>query len=406
MPKYTYTAVDNSQKTITDTISASNLEHAQSIIHKKRYKLINIKELPLPPMEKLKIILSRFSLSNQEKLAIFSRQLAANLTSGIPLLRAFEIITENEADTRLKKVLESVTWDLFVGNKLSNALSKHPQYFARFYVAMIQTGEETGMLHKTLSILSDFCEKDLTFRKKLKAAMTYPFFLVGAATGLFLFLSFCFLPLFGNIYNNLGINLPWSTKLLLNISSALKQPIWLLIILFSFFLVFARLYFLSKTFWGRARLEKIMLGFPVLGKLISRVHLTRLSLTLSILTSSGVSFIRALEITGEVSEIELFRSAMNRVIPQIKQGILFSEALEDEAIFPHFFIQLIRMGEQTASLVRSLEKISEFYNREIIFTLDQILALIEPVIVIIMTVIMGFVIVSMFLPMYQVIQQF
>lgn len=406
MPLYRYKGTDKYHNPVNEVIQAKSIEHAKKIVKRREHNLLNIREVPPTLFERIKINIVNMTPVNQDKIVVITKQLATNITSGIPLIRALQVIGENEDDKSLRRVLESVTKDIRNGNKVSTALAQHSRFFPPFYVAMVRTAEHTGKLGEILHILAGYMERDLHFQKKFKAAMTYPIFLLVATLGLLFFMSCFFLPIFSQIFADIGLKLPLSTRIVLGVADILKNPLYAGIFLF---LIVAGLilfkYFLKYRHFKK-KCERFMLKIPVLGKLVTKVYLTRISQALSIMYSSGVPFLRSLSITKEVANNELYKEALENINTSVEDGATFADALSFEKLFPDFFVRIIRIGEATGTMNQSLYKISEFYGKEIEQTLEQILLLVEPLIVIIMSITIGFVIVSVLMPMYQIVQQF
>jgi type IV pilus assembly protein PilC len=334
--------------------------------------------------------------------AVFSRQFATMINSGLSLLRSLYILAEQTESKPLAEVVSQVRMDVERGSSLSAALAKHPKAFNRLYVSMVRAGEVGGALDSVLMRLAETIEKQVELRRKVKSAMTYPV-VVGVlvlviVTAMLLFV----IPMFENIYKELGGKLPAPTQMLINISN-ICRTYW--------YLIFGAEIGAAVAFkkWinsedGRKQWDAIKLKVPVFGKLVSKTALARFSRTLSALVRSGVPILESLDIVAETSGNHVVSVAVRDTQQAVKRGEPLSKKLEDHAVFPPMVVQMMAVGEETGALDEMLDKIADFYDQEVEATVDALTSLIEPILIVVMGVCVGGMIISLYLPMFNIIK--
>ena len=334
--------------------------------------------------------------------AVFSRQFAVMINSGLSLIRALAILAEQTENKELARVVGEVRLDVERGVSLSAAISKHPKVFSRLYIAMVRSGEVGGVLDAVLMRLADTIEKQVELRRKVKSAMTYPVvalsicILISAAMLLFI------VPQFKAIYTDLGGELPLPTRVLISLSDMLKS--YFVIV---FLLVGAAVYAFRrwiKTEQGRIKFDAFKLRMPVMGLLVRKTALARFSRTLAALTRSGVGILEALDIVAETAGNETVAIALRDTQSAVKRGDTLARPLEQHEVFPAMVTQMIAVGEETGALDEMLDKIADFYDQEVTATVDALTSLIEPLMIVVMGTIVGGMIISLYLPMFNIIK--
>jgi type IV pilus assembly protein PilC len=344
-------------------------------------------------------------LSGRVKLkdvAVFSRQFATMINSGLSLIRALAILTEQTENPQLAKVVNEVRLDVERGSALSVALSRHPKVFNRLYVAMVKSGEAGGVLDSVLLRLADTIEKQVELRRKIRSAMTYPIVVLSICTLIATAMLLFIVPQFKAIYADLGGELPLPTKVLISISSLLRKffPIFVLLAIGAFWL-FRRW---SKSPAGKPKWDAFKLRVPVFGALTRKAALARFSRTLAALTRSGVGILEALDIVAETAGNEVVSTAVRETQGAVKRGDTLARPLAQHEVFPAMVVQMIAVGEETGALDEMLDKIADFYDQEVAATVDALTSLIEPMLIVIMGVIVGGMIISLYLPMFNIIK--
>jgi type IV pilus assembly protein PilC len=403
MPEtFQYKVKDKAGKLVEGSLEAENAQLVVSKLRSMGYVPIEIqqqsgvnvhRELKLP------------GLSDRVKLkdvAVFSRQFATMINSGLSLLRSLYILAEQTESKALAEIVNQVRMDVERGSSLSQALSKHPKAFNRLYVSMVRAGEVGGALDSVLMRLAETIEKQVELRRKVKSAMTYPtvvaILVLLIVTAMLLFV----IPMFQDIYKQLGGKLPAPTQMLINISKICRQ-FWYLIFLAEGGGAFAfRRWINSEE--GRKRWDAIKLRVPVFGKLVRKTALARFSRTLAALVRSGVPILEALEIVAETSGNYVVAEAVRDTQAAVKRGDPLSKRLEVHAVFPPMVVQMMAVGEETGALDEMLDKIADFYDQEVEATVDALTSLIEPLLIVVMGVCVGGMIISLYLPMFNIIK--
>ena len=354
---------------------------------------------------KLKADIKIPGLSGRVKLkdiAVFSRQFATMINSGLSLIRSLAILAEQTENEELARVLGEVRLDVEKGVSLSAAISKHPKVFSRLYIAMVRSGEIGGVLDAVLMRLADTIEKQVELRRKIRSAMTYPIVALAIclliATAMLLFI----VPQFKAIYTDLGGQLPLPTRILISASDLMKSyfPIFILLAGVGVYL-FRRW---IKTEDGRMIWDRFKLRFPVFGLLTRKTALARFSRTLAALTRSGVGILEALDIVAETAGNEVVSVALRETQSAVKRGDTLARPLEQHEVFPPMVTQMISVGEETGALDEMLDKIADFYDQEVTATVDALTSLIEPLMIVVMGAMVGGMVISLYLPMFNIIK--
>jgi type IV pilus assembly protein PilC len=337
-----------------------------------------------------------------KSLAVFSRQFATMINSGLSLIRALAILTEQTEDPQLARVAGEVRLDVERGSSLSAALGRHPKIFNHLYIAMVKSGEAGGALDAVLVRLADTIEKQVELRRKIKSAMTYPIVVLVICSVIATAMLLLIVPQFKNIYSDLGGTLPLPTRILISVSDLLKTffPVFILLGVGAFFL-FRKW---ARSDAGRPKWDAFKLRVPVFGVLTRKASLARFSRTLSALTRSGVGILEALDIVAETSGNEVIATAVRDTQGAVKRGDTLSRPLEQHEVFPPMVVQMIAVGEETGALDEMLDKIADFYDQEVTATVDALTSLIEPLLICLMGLIVGGMIISLYLPMFNIIK--
>jgi type IV pilus assembly protein PilC len=334
--------------------------------------------------------------------AVFSRQFATMIDSGLALLRALGILAEQTENKALAAIVDQVRIDVEKGSSLSVALARHPKAFNNLYVAMVRSGEASGALDSVLVRLADTIEKQVELRRKIKSAMTYPvvvFFLVlMIASAMLMFI----VPQFKTMYADLKGKLPALTSYLITLSDAVRNffPLFALAIALAVF-AFRRW---IKTNLGRAKWDAFKLRVPVFGSLVRKTALSRFSRTLAALTRSGVPILESLDIVAQTSGNQVVAAALDDVQRAVKGGDSIARPLENHEIFPPMVVQMMAVGEETGALDEMLDKIADFYDQEVEATVDALTSLIEPLLICFMGGIVGGMIIALYMPMFNIIK--
>jgi type IV pilus assembly protein PilC len=338
-----------------------------------------------------------------KQIAIFSRQFATMVNSGLPILRALAILAEQTENKELARVLGEARMDVEQGSSLSGALAKHDHVFNDLYVSMVRSGETGGSLDSTLIRLAEMIEREVQLRGKIKSAMTYPVAVVALVLLIMSAMLLFVVPQFESIYASMDAALPMPTRSLLFLSDVFKTYWYVFIggaLVGRFF--FRRW---KKTPPGREMVDSMKLRAPVFGSLFHRTALSRFSSTLAMLLRSGVPILQALEIVSETVNNKIIGKAINDVQVSVRDGESIAKPLTKHAIFPPMVVQMISVGEETGQVDTMLEKIAQFYDQEVEAAVDALTSLIEPILIAIIGGCVGAAVVALYLPMFQIIEK-
>lgn len=335
-------------------------------------------------------------------LSVFCRQFSTMIDAGVSLVRALDVLGEQTQNPKLKRILREIQTEVESGQTLSKSLQKYPAVFSNLFIGLVRAGEVGGVLEEALQRLSHFLEKDMELRRKVQAAMTYPVIVVVVAMGIVMGLCTFIVPKFVELFRDLGVKeLPWMTQVLVDFSDFMLHKWWMLILIVAAF--WAAIKYAYTTKLGRRVMDRIKLKVPVFGPLGHKVCLARFSRTLSTLLVSGVPILQAMETVAGTIGNEIISEAIMSARARIREGDRINEPLEKSKMFPPMVVHMISIGEESGALDQMLSKIAEFYEAEVEATLQSLTSAIEPVMIVILGVAVGFIVIAMFAPLLQVI---
>jgi type IV pilus assembly protein PilC len=336
-----------------------------------------------------------------KQVAIFCRQFATMVNSGLPILRALAILGDQTESKELAKVLVAVRTDVEQGSSLSNAMAKHPKAFNNLFVSMIKAGEAGGVLDEVLLNVADQIEEEVELRRQIKSAMTYPIVVVCLVVLIMAAMLLFIVPQFESIYANLGGTLPLPTRILLGVSNAVRSY-WYIVLLGGVGLSFAlRRY--KKTDSGRYRIDAFKLRVPVFGLLFHKVALARFSATFGMLLHAGVPILQVLDIVKDTVNNKVISKAVEDVKGSVREGESIAKPLSKHKVFPPMVVQMLAVGEETGAIDTMLEKVAQFYNSEVKAQVDALTSLIEPLLIAIIGGAVGAAVVALYMPMFNII---
>lgn len=337
-------------------------------------------------------------------LAIFCRQFSTMVDAGVSLVRCLDVLSTQTQDPKLKKILIDLGERVEGGESLSRAMQRHPRTFNNLFIGLVRAGEVGGVLEESLQRLSGFLESDVALRRKVKSAMTYPVIVSILATGIVIFLVSWFVPQWADILRDLGLksdDLPGPTRLLINISDVIKYNWWILIL--SLFIIIVSYKLFVSTRFGRRVVDRVKLKVPVFGKLHHKVCMARFSRTMGTLLTSGVPILQAMETVAGTVGNTIMSDAILEARARIREGDRIGDPLEASRLFPPMVVHMIGVGEESGSLDFMLQKIADFYESEVEATLASLTAALEPIMIVGLGFCVGFIVISMFLPLVDVI---
>ena len=396
MASYAYTAINADGLELNGEINAPDLGAAREALRVRGLLALDLAERA-SSSEGMRAAVKKVK---PKSLQIFSRQFATMIEAGLNVVTALVILEEQTEDKKFAQIIGEIRADVEGGLLLSEALGRHPRIFSRLFISMVEAGEAAGILDVVLDRVAFQIEKETQIKRRVKGAMMYPLMVMAFATLVLIGMLMFLVPIFVDIFAQLGGDLPLLTQIVVKASDALKSywyiifPLWGL----GIWLFFR----LKKTEKGRRVWDKFRLKAPVgIGAVILKVGMARFARTLSTLVGSGVDIIRALEITGSTSGNSLIEDATAVVRERVHQGVPIAVPLMENEIFPPMVSQMVRVGEETGELEKMLGKIADFYEDEVDSAISTLTSIIEPLMMILVGIMVGIVIIAMYLPMFK-----
>jgi type IV pilus assembly protein PilC len=403
MGEFIFKALDPSGVSSRGEIEADNKQAVASQLRAKGLIVVEIDEKK--SAGDVGDILGRFKRVKPNQLTIATRQLATMISSGMSLLRALYVIESQTENDKLKEAFIAVRKDVEAGISFSDALSKHPDIFNDLYRAMVEAGETGGILEGTLVRVADQLEKDDSLRRQVKAAMMYPMLIGGFALLVLVALVAFLVPVFEKVFKDFGGDLPTITKFTVSMSDLMTQR-WYLLIAGTVGAVVAFTKW-KKSNSGREIWDRFKLRIPwKIGSIVQKVALARFSRTYSALIAAGVPMLQAIEITGRTAGNRVVEKAMHAVRESVKGGGSIAAPMRAEPqAFPLMVTQMVAVGEETGALEQMLTKVADFYEDEVAAALKALTSILEPLMIVIVGAIVGFIVIAMYMPMFQVYDQ-
>jgi type IV pilus assembly protein PilC len=335
------------------------------------------------------------------ELAIFARQLSTMISSGMSILRALYVLEEQTESKYLTETIVAVRKDVEAGLSLSDSMARHPKVFNPLFIAMTQAGETGGVLEDALVRVADQLQKDAALRRQVKSAMIYPALVATFAIGVMMALVAFLVPVFEGVFQEFGGELPKLTQVSVLMSKAVTGYWWLIFGGTGLFVVtFVKW---KKTTRGRRQWDRFRLHVPMkIGTIVQEVSVARWSRTLASLTHAGVPLLQALEITGRTGGNVVVQEAMDSVIASVKRGGTIAAPLAQEPIFPSMVTHMVGVGEETGALDDMLDRIAEFYEEQVEAAVKSLMSILEPILIIVIGAMVGFIVISMYLPLFEV----
>ena len=405
MPLYSYTGKRGDGRNVRGDLEAISELEVIETLHQRNLTVLDIVEKKRVPEKGLE---GRFSMGaplfgggvKHDEVLLFASQMSAMVESGLPLLRCLTSFGNEVENPQFKSVIDSVSIDVEEGSTFFDALSKHPKVFSKLFINMVKAGEVSGRLDQTLAQLASYLERTANLRRRVKAAVTYPLFLIGFTAFAIIILVAKVVPVFQKIYTGSGVNLPVPTRILIASSVAIRDYYWLLLLIAAG--IGLLMYFQLQTEGGRFFWDKQKLRIPILGPLMRKYSLTKFTRTLGVLINSGVPILAALDLVAETADNKMLEMAISESSTSIEQGSGFAEALgERRGVFPEMVIQMSATGEESGTLDNMLSKVSNFYEQQIEASITTLTTLIEPILVIFIGTVVGGILLSIFLPIFK-----
>ncbi len=410
MAKFKYIALDKEGRELSGVIESTSENRARKELAAQGFSVSRIAEVAAIASDKkasaAKTKKPLFGTGvKKENITVFSRQLSTLLKAGLPLLRALEVIGRQEKNPYFKAVVEQLADNVRTGNKFSDGLSQHPKIFDKLYVNMAKAGEAGGVLDVVLDRLSTFQEKALKTTNKVKSAMVYPIVIMGVAVAIVAILMIFVVPQFQKIFTDMlkgNARMPALTQMIIDISDFMKENYILTGLIIVGVILFVKIFFKTKIgirVWDTAALK-----LPKIGDLVMKSTVARFTRTFGTLLASGVPILEALTITRGTIKNSLISDALSRVHDRVRDGENLSTPLDQQNIFPTMVTSMVEVGEETGQLPEMLNRIADNYDDEVDNSVGAITSVIEPIMIVFLAVVVGTIVIALFLPIIQIIQ--
>ncbi len=337
-------------------------------------------------------------------LTMFCRQFSTMINAGVSLVRCLAVLEQQAGSPNLKAVIREVQYSVEGGETLTRSLSRFPRIFSNLFIGLVRAGEVGGVLDETLDRLATFLEEDLKLKGKVKAAMTYPAIVMIIAVLIVVGLVTFIVPKFMELFKDFNLTMPAPTQMLINVSNFMTNPINDIILVGVIVVMVIAINRIKATKTGKLYYDKLMLKVPVFGNLNHKIALARFSRTMSTLLESGVPILQALETVAGALDNEVLSSAVLDARAAVREGERLGEPLERAKLFPPMVVQMISIGEETGSLDAMLAKVADFYESEADAAIESLTSAIEPILIVFLGGVVGFIVVAMFLPLVKIIE--
>jgi type IV pilus assembly protein PilC len=407
MPTFEYAARDKTGKEITGSQDAKTKEALIKSLKGKGLMASSVQEKKAQAVVKRKTR-GRFfgGKVSLRHLSIFCRQFATMINAGVSLVRCLDVLEQQTDSARLKEIIRDIESEVEGGATLSRSMAKFPQTFTNLATGLVRAGEVGGVLDETLDRLAGFLEKDMELRRKVKASMTYPVLVMIVAVGIVTFLVTFILPKFIALFTELGLGedkFPLPTLILMKISRFATSKWYFMVAIIVGLTIATNRLRATKT--GKRYFDMLRLRVPVFGSLNHKIAIARFARTLSTLLASGVPILQAMETVAGTVDNDVISDAILLSRAAIREGDTIADPLANSKMFPPMVVQMITIGEETGQLDQMLEKVADFYEAEVDAALESLTAALEPVLIVFLGLVVGFIVVAMFLPLISIISE-
>jgi type IV pilus assembly protein PilC len=397
MPVYVYRGTNRAGAAVSGELAAGSKAEVLNVLKRQQIKIKKMsekgKEFNLPTFG---------GGVNAKDLAVFTRQFSVMIDAGLPLVQCLEILASQQENKIFQKVLTATRASVEGGATLSAAMHNHEKVFDALYVNLVEAGETGGILDTILQRLASYIEKNVKLKRAVKSALVYPVAVLLVAASVITLLLWKVVPIFATLFTGLGVDLPLPTRIVIALSNFVGSIFGLLIVVFSVVAVVA-----VKVWYGtpkgRYTLDAILLKLPLVGILLRKIAVARFTRTLGTLISSGVPILEGLDITARTAGNAVIERALQQVRKALEAGKNLADPLKETDVFPGMVTQMIGVGEQTGAMDAMLQKIADFYEEEVDAAVKDLLAAMEPAMIVFLGVVVGGIVISMYLPLFSLI---
>jgi type IV pilus assembly protein PilC len=399
MPVFTYRGTNRAGATVSGELTAAT---KSDLINNLKRQQINVTKMSEKGKE---FNLPTFGGGvDSKELAIFTRQFSVMIDAGLPLVQCLEILAGQQENKLFQKVLTATRGAVEGGSTLSAAMRQNPKVFDALYVNLVEAGETGGILDTILQRLSSYIEKNVKLKRAVKSALVYPIAVLSVAAGVIILLLWKVVPIFATLFLGLGVGLPLPTRIVIGLSNFIGSVFGLLILI-ALIATIVGLKVWYGTPAGRMAIDTTLLKLPLIGILLRKIAVARFTRTLGTLISSGVPILEGLEITARTAGNALIEKSLMEVRKGLEAGRNLADPLKDTNVFPGMVTQMIGVGEQTGAMDAMLQKIADFYEDEVDAAVKDLLSALEPAMIVILGVVVGGIVISMYLPLFSLIGQ-
>ena len=378
-----------SEQIVRGEVVAKDEQDARAKLARRRIKVISLHKKKKVREKKI----------TQGDITVFTRQLSTMMKAGLPVMQAFDIVAKGHSNAAMTKLLMEVRNDIEQGTSMANAFRKHPKYFDNFYCNLVDAGEAGGVLENLLDKLATYMEKTQAIKKKIKSALTYPIAVVVVAIILVIIMMMFVLPEFKKVYDGMNAEMPALTQFMMGISDFMVAYGWIVIIAMIGAVV-AFIQWHKRSFELQTRMDGMLLKLPIFGNIVEKGTIARWARTTATLFAAGVPLVEALDSVGGASGNIIYEEATRSIRNQVNQGTSLTTAMGSTDLFPNMVLQMASIGEESGSLDDMLNKAAEFYEEEVDIAVATLSSLMEPIIMVVLGSIIGVILVSMYLPLF------
>ena len=401
MPTFAYVVKDKTGKESKGSLDGESRELVVKQLRDQGYVVSQVQEQAQAKVKKSGGFRLRRNVGLKD-LSIFCRQFATMINAGVSLVRCLDVLEQQTNSVNLKEIVREIQTEVEGGATLSRSMAQYPRVFSNLAIGLVRAGEVGGVLDETLDRLAGFLESDMALRRKIKAAMTYPVLVMFVAVGIVTFLVTFILPKFIALFEELGVEeFPTPTLILMRISNFATSKWWLCVIIIVCLVIGINRLKATKT--GRRYFDIIKLKVPVFGSLNHKIAVARFARTLSTLLSSGVPILQAMETVAGTVDNTVIAEAIMLSRTAIREGETIGDPLAQSRMFPPMVVQMITIGEETGQLDSMLAKVADFYEAEVEAALESLTAALEPIMIVVLGFVVGFIVISMFMPLISII---
>ena len=392
--KYKYIALDNRGKKVKGEIEANSLVELKQKLRKQKLILLKSKKKTKYNFQKY-----GFERIKSKDIAVFTRGLSVMLNAGINIIRSFEILAAQTEKQKFKNIIQEIKKDISSGVPLATSLSKYPKYFDKLYVSMVKAGEASGKLDIILMRIASSLEKSEEIKGKVKGAMIYPMVVFLTSLIVMFFMLAFIIPKFMLLFQGTGVEMPLLTRIVIKVSEIISKYWYLFILIIGLTFIMIKKILLTQK--GKRIFDSILLRIPIVGNFIRKTDMARFTRTLSTLLNSGVNILLAFDISGEMVGNTLIGEAILKAKKSIRDGASIHKPLEESGQFLPMVTDMIEVGEESGKLSEVLEKVADFTEMELEEAVRNLLSVFEPLIILFVAIGVGILIISMFLPLFQ-----